>query len=268
MSAAHRFVDLVGQPIDAAARRRSGVVALIYHRVGQRSPSPVDLAPDVFAAQLDAVAERVVDLDTAVASLTGDDRRRHPEPPVVLTFDDGTADWPDVVLPALVERRLPAVFYVSTDFVERDRSFPHDGRPVSWSGLAEMASTGLATIASHTHTHRVLAGTSAHEAGDELDRSVGLIEDRLGRPCRHFAYPKAVAPSPAAEVMVRRRFATAALAGNRVNRPGADLHRLGRHAVTVADDAASFRRTAAGGRRLEGRVRELRDARRARSAVS
>ena len=186
----------------------------------------------------------------------------------MLTFDDGTADWPDVVLPALVERRLPAVFYVSTDFVERGRPFPDAGRPVSWSGLAEMASTGLATVASHTHTHRVLAGTSADEAVDELDRSIGLIEDRLGRPCRHFAYPKAVAPSPAAEVVVRRRFATAALAGNRVNGPGADLHRLGRHAVTVADDAASFRRTAAGGRRLEGRLRELRDARRARSTVS
>ena len=268
MSAVRRFVDVVGRPIDAVACRTAGVVVLIYHRVGQRSPSPVDLPNDVFTAQLDAVADRVVDLDTAVASLVGDGVSRRSEPLVVLTFDDGTADWPDVVLPALVERRLPAVFYVSTDFVERSRPFPDDGRPVSWSGLTEMASTGLATVASHTHTHRVLAGTSADEAGDELDRSIGLIEDRLGRPCHHFAYPKAVAPSPAAEVVVRRRFATAALAGNRVNGPGADLHRLGRHAVTVADDAAAFRRTAAGGRRLEGRLRELRDARRARSAVS
>ena len=136
MSAVRRFVDVVGRPIDAAACRRAGVVALIYHRVGQRSPSAVDLSIDVFTAQLDAVADRVVDLDTAVASLAGDGVLRHGEPLVVLTFDDGTADWPDVVLPALVERRLPAVFYVSTDFVERGRPFPDAGRPVTWSGLS------------------------------------------------------------------------------------------------------------------------------------
>jgi peptidoglycan/xylan/chitin deacetylase (PgdA/CDA1 family) len=271
MSAARRFVDLVGRPVDAAiARLGGGVVALIYHRVGRRSPSPVDLPMQVFQDQLDDVAGRVVDFDTAVTSLVEGDGNgpASSTPQVVLTFDDGTADWPDAVLPALVERRLPAIFYVSTDFVERGRLFPDDGRPVSWSGLAEMASTGLATIASHTHTHRVLAGASAVEATDELDRSIGLIEDRLGRPCRHFAYPKAVAPSAAAEVVVRRRFATAALAGNRLNRPGADLHRLGRHALTVADDWASFRRALAGGRRLEGRLRELRDARRAGSIVT
>ena len=68
-----------------------------------------------------------------------------------------------------------------------------------------MAATGLATIGSHTHTHRVLAGASAADAADEIARSVGLIEERLGRPCRHFAYPKAIAPSPAAEVVVRRQ---------------------------------------------------------------
>lgn len=239
-------------------------MALIYHRVGGRSASPVDLPGPLFGAQLDQVAERVVAVDAAMG-LLADGHDQAGTPRVVLTFDDGTADWPDVVLPALVERRLPGVFYVSTDFVERGRSFPDDGRPVSWSGLADMLSTGLVTIGSHTHTHRVLAGVSATEATDEVDRSIGLIEDRLGRPCRHFAYPKAVAPSAAAEVVVRRRFASAALAGNRVNRVGAtDAHRLGRHAVTSGEDVASFGRTVAGGRRVEGRLRELRDARRAR----
>ena len=164
------------------------------------------------------------------------------------------------MLPALVARRLPATFYVSTDFVERGLRFPAGGRPVSWAGVVEMASTGLATIGSHTHTHRVLARASATETTDEIARSVGLVEERVGRPCRHFAYPKAIAPSPAAEVVVRRSFATAALAGNQANTAGADLHRLGRHALTVADDDTSFARKVAGGMRLEGWLRARRDA--------
>ena len=266
---ARRVIGALGRPVDAAvqARRAPAVVVLLYHRVGGRSASPVDLPLATFEHQLDRLveADRVIDLDTAVDLLTTGTERADAAPKVVLSFDDGTADWPDVVLPALVERRLPATFYVATDFIDVGSPFPDGGRPVSWAGLAEMAATGFATIGSHTHTHRVLAGASAADTADEIARSVGLIEERLGRPCHHFAYPKAIAPSPAAEVVVRRQFTTAALAGNVVNRAGAtDLHRLGRHAVTVADDDDSFRRKAAGGMRLEGWLRARRDAWRAR----
>lgn len=265
-SAVRRVVDVAGGPIDAVARRRlthPSVVALIYHRVGGRSQSPVDLDRRVFADQLDSLAAtgRVIDLDTAVEFLNGSNESHDAtEPFVVLTFDDGTADWVDEVLPELVDRSLPATFYVSTDFVEASRPFPDDGMPISWSGLAELSSSGLATIGSHTHTHRVLADVTSSIATDEIDRSVGLIEERLGVDCTHFAYPKAIAPSSAAEHVVRRRFASAALAGNRANVGGCtDLYRLGRHGLTVNDDPVRFACKVDGGARLEGWLREHRD---------
>jgi peptidoglycan/xylan/chitin deacetylase (PgdA/CDA1 family) len=259
-----RAIGVLGRPVDTVLRVANGcVVMLLYHRVGGRTPSPVDLPTATFERQLDRLTDvaTVVDLDAAAAYLTSPAADAADRPKVVLTFDDGTADWPDVVLPILVERGYAATFYVSTDFVERQTSLPDGGRPVSWGGLRELAASGAAQIASHGHTHRVLADVPAAEAADEVNRSVGLIEDRLGRPCRHFAYPKAIAPSPAAEVVVRRRFATAALAGNVANVAEAtDLHRLGRHAVTVADDDASFARKLGGGMRLEGWLRARRDA--------
>ena len=223
----------------------------------------MDLPLATFRDQLDRLAadDRVVDLDTAAEHLGQAIAASSDHPHVVMTFDDGTADWLDVVLPELVARKLPATFYVSTDFVDTGRSFPANGRAVTWTGLTEMVDTGLVTVGSHTHTHQVLADVTAKQAAAELDRSIGLIEDRLGIPCRHFAYPKAIAGSGAAEVVVRRRFTTAALAGNRVNRPGsADLHRLGRHGLTVADGADDFERKLRGGAWLEGWLRERRDA--------
>jgi peptidoglycan/xylan/chitin deacetylase (PgdA/CDA1 family) len=267
-AAVRRGAALVGGPIDAlrsARIRDGGVVVFIYHRVGRRTSSPVDLPLGVFADQLDRLLahDLVLSLDAAGVRLAGGNSAAGGggDSSAVLTFDDGTADWVDVVLPELVARRLPATFYVSTDFVESGRSFPDDGRPIGWSGLAEMVATGLVTVGSHTHTHHVLAGASAEETASELDRSVGLIEDRLGVPCRHFAYPKAIAGSSAAEVVVRRRFATAALAGNRINRPGAtDLHRLGRHGLTAGDGPEAFARKVNGGAWLEGWLRERRDA--------
>jgi len=262
-----RVVRALDAPLDAVAARHrpsADVVILIYHRIGGRSSSPVDLPASTFERQLDTLASTgsMMSLDDALAALATGQQVAGAR--YVLTFDDGTADWADVVAPILSARGVPGTFYVATDYVDGERALPDGGRPVTWAGLAELVATGWATIGSHTHTHRVLAATTAAEAAAELDRSVGLIEEHLGVACDHFAYPKAVAGSAAAETVVRRRFASAALAGNRANRPAhTDVHRLGRHGLTVADDDAAFARKAAGGGRAEGWLRERRDAFRA-----
>jgi hypothetical protein len=101
------------------------------------------------------------------------------------------------------------------------------------------------------------------EAAADLDRSVGLIAERLGVQARHFAYPKALPASGATEDEVRRRFASAAVAGGRTNRYGAtDPHRLARTPVQAADGDRLFRAKAGGGLRLEGELREALDRRR------
>jgi peptidoglycan/xylan/chitin deacetylase (PgdA/CDA1 family) len=241
-----------------------GVVVLIYHRVGERGdPSEIDLPADVFDRQMAWLAEtgRVVTLDAALDLLTASDADSVSGPgqatKVVVTFDDGTADLADVALPILARHGVPATVYVATRFIDEQLPWPAGGVPLSWAGAREMVDSGLVTIGSHTHGHRLLDRLSPSEAADELDRSRDLIEDRLGVAAHHFAYPKAVAPSdPAVEAEVRRRFRSAALGGNRPNRYGAtDAHRLNRTAIQVSDGITFFRRKAAGGMALEDGVR-------------
>jgi peptidoglycan/xylan/chitin deacetylase (PgdA/CDA1 family) len=127
----------------------------------------------------------------------------------------------------------------------------------------------LVTVGSHTHTHRLLDRAAGPEAAAELDHSVGLIQDRLGVACRHFAYPKALPGSPAAEEEVRRRFRTAAVAGTRPNPYGmTDLHRLRRSPIQVGDGIRWFRRKASGGMALEDDLRTLRNRGRYAGAVT
>ena len=62
--------------------------------------------------------------------------------------------------------------------------------------------------------------------------------------------------SAAADRAVRERFASAALAGGRANRPGrTDVHRLARTPVQVSDGETWFRRKARGGLALEETIR-------------
>ncbi len=241
---------------DRLAPPPPGVVVLIYHRVGARVTSEIDMPSALFARQMEWLADRgrAATLDDALAALTATTR---PVPdPVVVTFDDGTADFADEVVPVLQRFNVPATLYVATDFVERGIAFPADGHPVSWSALADAASTGLVTIGSHTHTHALLDRLPADEVAEELDRSVGLIGDRLGLAARHFAYPKAVAGSAAADAAIRERFASAALAGTRPNAYGAtDPFALARSPIQVADAMRWFEAKVEGGMALEDGLR-------------
>jgi peptidoglycan/xylan/chitin deacetylase (PgdA/CDA1 family) len=237
----------------------SGVVVLLYHRVGGGSTLEIDLDAARFDEQIAAVAAsgRALTLGDALERLAapGPTSREAPSA-VVITFDDGTADFVDVAVPILVRHGVPATLYVATDFVEAAREFPAAGRPVSWAGLRDACATGLVDIGSHTHTHRLFDRISAADAAVELDRSVGLIGERLDRAARDFAYPKAVPGPPAIAAVVRERFRSAALAGTRAN-PwlGTDPYRLARSPIQVSDGMQYFARKLAGGMTFEDSLR-------------
>ncbi len=248
-----------------------GVVVLIYHRVGGGSGTEVDLSARAFDEQMAWLAGsgRVVSLDDAVDLLDpagatfgggdqpGDVRSGDAiDDPVVVTFDDGTVDLAEVATPILERHGVPATVYLATRFVDEGVAFPDDGTPLSWSAVRDMAATGLVTFGSHTHGHLLLDRLPPAEAADELDRSRQLIEDRVGASAHHFAYPKAVGASAEVEPLVRERYRSAALGGNRPNPVGVtDVHRLARTAVQVSDGHEYFVRKARGGMALEDTIR-------------
>ena len=240
---------------DRVAPPRPGVVVLLYHRVGERSSaSEIDMPAAVFEQQMAWLAARRVatDLDAALDETAEPFDERRPRHPVVVTFDDGTADLVDVALPILARHNVPSVWYLATDFLEQGRDFPDRGRPLSWAGAREAVDSGLVTLGSHTHTHALLDRIDPVDAAGELDRSVELIGERVGVTVDHFAYPKAVAPSPEVEPLVRTRFRSAALGGNRANGYGStDLHRLARSVIQRRDGMRFFTHKARGGMALE-----------------
>lgn len=281
LTAVRPLVQRLGVATDRLVPPPAGITVLIYHRVGGGSDSAVDLPAEQFEAQVAHLAahHRILTLDQAIAELTAgspsgwgaanaaasdsdapadagadtDDRRG-----VVLTCDDGTSDFVDVLVPILERHQVPITLYAATHFIHTGERFPWDAPPASWAGLADTLTTGLVTIGSHTHTHRLLDKLDGDALAEDLDRSIDLIGDRLGVRADHFAYPKAVPGSPAAEIAVRRRFRSASLAASRVNRPDrTDPHRLWRTPLQRSDSAELFACKADGGLRLEGELRAL-----------
>jgi peptidoglycan/xylan/chitin deacetylase (PgdA/CDA1 family) len=274
---AQRALKVASVAADAVIRTTPGVVVLAYHKVGAPIAGAVNLPVALFEDQMawlaSGAAGRVVTLEEAVAALSAADTPSSADGHgqddlVVITFDDGTADFAAHAVPVLARHHLPVTLYLATDFVESGRSFWDDGTVLSWEAMREVVATGLVDVGSHTDTHVLLDRVDDATVARELDRSCQLIGDHLGLDARHFAFPKALPPSPGADLLVRERFASAAVAGGRPNPFGAtDLWRLKRTPIVVGDGVDWFERKARGGLRLEGAFRDQLDQRRYRKAT-
>lgn len=116
-----------------------------------------------------------------------------PPRPVVLTFDDGFADFYSAALPALRHHGFNATLYIATSFVEGTsrwlENIGEGNRPMlTWEQLAEINASGI-ECAAHTHTHPKLDMLPPSTARDEIVRSKELLEDHLSQRISSFAYP-------------------------------------------------------------------------------
>ena len=169
---------------------------LCYHTVDPSWSDPLAITPMELARQCRWLSHRreVIDIDHAVASPR---RQRGRRRAIALTFDDGFAGVLDFALPILRRYGFPFAVFVVT------RTLTEGGAPVDWiddppdpppatltvDQLLELRESG-ATIASHSHTHRVLPDLSEAECLDDLRTSREVLETLLRQPVPYIAYPR------------------------------------------------------------------------------
>ena len=110
-----------------------------------------------------------------------------------LTFDDGTVDNVELLLPLLTEMELPATVFVCPGLLGRDHfAMPLSARTrlMNVEELLRLASSPLVEIGSHTNLHADLSHASEEDAYKDMVTSKQELERLLQRPVNTFAYPK------------------------------------------------------------------------------
>ncbi len=162
---------------------------LLYHSISDDTGQFSTVSPNLFRRHLQTLTERghtFVSLDTIQASLSG--RQELPDSAVCLTFDDGYQDNLTLALPILEEFQCPAIVYVVSDYVQQQHC--KKNLPIcSKEELQQLAAHPLMAIGGHTQSHPKLARLSDEKAREEIVKNKEQLEDWLGEPVTHFAYP-------------------------------------------------------------------------------
>jgi peptidoglycan/xylan/chitin deacetylase (PgdA/CDA1 family) len=169
---------------------------LLYHSIAA-DPAPwiarYAVTPAAFKHHVDLIissGRNPITVSSLCAALGG--QSPMPPRPVVITFDDGFADFADAAA-VLGRHHIPSTVYVTTGALRghgpRTTEMAIPPAPMlHWSQLAELELSNV-EIGAHTHTHRQLDIMRTKEVADELRHSKEMLEDELGHQVPSFAYP-------------------------------------------------------------------------------
>lgn len=169
------------------------VNVLTYHSISE-GPGPTSIPPAVFRRHLEALAEcgyRAVPLGDLATWLGGG--AELPERSVVLTFDDGFADFAEQAAPLLAARGWSATVFLPTGKMGGQEDWVGANTAparalMSWDQVKELARQGI-EFGGHSVTHPNLTALSPPDLSQEIRQSRIEIGDRLGRPPAGFAAP-------------------------------------------------------------------------------
>jgi peptidoglycan/xylan/chitin deacetylase (PgdA/CDA1 family) len=182
---------------------------------------------------LAAFGYQAIDMDGLVRARLG--QGALPRRPVVITFDDGFQGSADHAVPVLRAHRFTAVFYLVAGLMGETSRWlrPELGMELSlmsWDTARALAADGF-QCGAHTVTHPRLTGLDPAQCRAELEGARSRLQDELGRPIVHLAYPYGSFDQAVRATAAEAGYITAC--STRSGLSGADDDMLALHRVTV-----------------------------------
>lgn len=153
---------------------------LLYHSVSdmnaKNDPLRLNIQPKLFEKQM-----------AYLSKLQKDSR-------VLVAFDDGFENFFSNAFFTILKYNIKSIIFVTAGFIDGEISFNRlfNGGirlgPLTWEQLKRIADFGV-EVGSHALSHRNLAALDDRELYREIADSKKIIENKIGREVKYFAYP-------------------------------------------------------------------------------
>lgn len=178
-----------GVPAPVAPPTGVSVPILVYHHVRPQQgwakstwSWKMTVTPATFERHMQWLADKgytSLTLDGLVAALDG--KASLPAKPVVITFDDNNQSQYDLAAPLMEKYGMIGVFYAVSGRIDSKELLNREK-------ILDLSARGH-DIQSHTVSHQVLPLLGDAALKTQLEESKKTLEDLLGKPVNHLAYP-------------------------------------------------------------------------------
>lgn len=168
----------------------SQLITLMYHSIyscdeewQQIKPEdqPYALHIDTFNLHLDYLINNDINIIDPEQLKT---LPRNEKKSILITFDDGHIGFFKHAFPALLQRKLSAIFFITPDLIDQ----PKPSEYCTWNQLKEMTDAGM-SIQSHGQSHGFFADMSNEKSNDELLTSKSNIEKNTHNKVWAISFP-------------------------------------------------------------------------------
>jgi peptidoglycan/xylan/chitin deacetylase (PgdA/CDA1 family) len=228
---------------------KTPIPILLYHGIDDHAPeglAPYVMAPERFDQHMARIIERGCHALT-VSGLCDLIDRGDSVPPetVVVSFDDGLADFGANAWPILRHHGLPATLYVVSDRIGKEASWLGAFGPpppmLTWDEVRALDAEGC-EIGAHSATHPELDAIRRPQLVDEVRSARTTLALGLGHPVRSFAYPHGYHDRKVKEAVRQAGFDSACAVRNMLSSAGDDRFALARVTIEATCDVAALDR--------------------------
>jgi peptidoglycan/xylan/chitin deacetylase (PgdA/CDA1 family) len=188
-----RVISLAVSAMHSQNRGKS-VAVLMYHSISSRTEPKLRsyykmvTSPARFEQQMQWLADigaEVVALDKWNSPFSEEHPLR-----VIITFDDGFADFITDAFPVLLTFGYAATMFLPTAFIETGKEHVAGMKYLTWADILRLKLSGIC-FGSHTVSHRHLDMLSRQEINDEVRKSAEIIQKHIGGNVTSFSCPYA-----------------------------------------------------------------------------
>jgi peptidoglycan/xylan/chitin deacetylase (PgdA/CDA1 family) len=223
-----------------AVSARQPIPILLYHSVCPAPPPDLrrwSVTPQTFDAHLGLIRELgLAPLTVSQLVALQVSGGEVPENTVVVTFDDGYADFAEHAVSILERHGVPATLYLTTGALGEVRDPVVPRMPIApmlaLSQLPGLERRGV-ELGAHGHGHWQLDAVPPSVAAFEIERSKEVIEEAIGHEVHSFAYPHGYSSAKVRRLVTRAGFSSACAVRNAFSSPGDNVLALARLTVEI-----------------------------------